>query len=58
MEVTIDNMATDIVEDFARQLDRVVRLQHDEEEDAEDEEEGNDFGYQQLPQMKGTRINL
>lgn len=47
MEVTIDNMTTDIVEDFARQLDQVVRLQQQDEDDEQDED---GFGYQQLPQ--------
>ncbi|KAI9365216.1 hypothetical protein BD770DRAFT_406462 [Pilaira anomala] len=39
-----DDLSTDIVEDFARQLDEVVRIQSDDDEDEDN------FGYAMLPQ--------
>ncbi|KAI7891562.1 uncharacterized protein EV154DRAFT_221491 [Mucor mucedo] len=42
---SMNDMTEDIVEDFARQLEEVVRIQDENEEDEEEE-----FGYQQLPQ--------
>lgn len=45
-EETVDTMTTDIVEDFARQLDQVVRIQSM----SDDEEDNEEFGYQPLAQ--------
>ncbi|GAA5803627.1 hypothetical protein EDC94DRAFT_585261 [Helicostylum pulchrum] len=50
MEVELtsaEDMRVDIVEEFARQLDEVVRIQSDEEEDDDD---FDNFGYEPLPQ--------
>ncbi|KAI9473681.1 MAG: hypothetical protein EXX96DRAFT_578930 [Benjaminiella poitrasii] len=45
MEIT-----TDIVEDFARQLDEIVNIRGDNNEEEEEEFNDDHFGYQALPQ--------
>ncbi|KAI8095258.1 hypothetical protein BDF21DRAFT_405534 [Thamnidium elegans] len=50
MEVELtsaEDMRADIVEEFARQLDEVVRIQSDDEEE---EDDFDNFGYEPLPQ--------
>ncbi|GAA5809740.1 hypothetical protein MFLAVUS_003153 [Mucor flavus] len=52
MEVELtsaEDMRADIVEEFARQLDKVVRIQSDDDEE-EEEDDFDNFGYEALPQ--------
>ncbi|KAI8390214.1 hypothetical protein BD560DRAFT_419337 [Blakeslea trispora] len=47
------NIDEDFVEDFARQLDSIVRIQDDNREEVQEEEEfvnEDTYGYQQIPQ--------
>ncbi|KAI7898174.1 uncharacterized protein BX663DRAFT_525947 [Cokeromyces recurvatus] len=51
-----DDKDIDIVEDFAKQLDKIVHIQENNSSETDEEEELDTFGYQALPQEDNYQL--